>query len=359
MTSFKAPISFSSTSQETIVQRSSHFIGHLNKNWVMQNLPRYMLALSSWKNKIKTNDFQILPEESIDSSIASVNRRKSSFLSLESKKALCTSNQTFHKNWKYTQDPLEFQNHFHRSSILNSLTLEKIVLHSTSGKLYQSPKSSCILDLTFSTLSCQTPTKVYSRKAIAAFKLSKYTLLGVKTTLRNTLKHEFFYKFYFLQAAENSSFTSKSQSQSKSSSLFPNVFEAFKSLASQNSLKHQSSKLSSKSRNSLFDSNLPMDQAERFKGKFKAISFQKSNQNPVDKPKLLQNSKAFVKKGLNHQLSVYNFSSKIKKNHEKVFSTSAIAIKNVFIFNELDSLDYDLFSNLAGFEVMLVSRKLV
>lgn len=293
-----------STSREVLIQRSSHFLGHLQKKWVAQNLRRYLLSLTGWKSCLKESFFQLLPNESTDFLATKTTYTLGSTLS--DGKAKTKAN-----NWKSFQTPFCWQNNKSPSSILNCLNLHKIVLHSTSGKLYQSPKHCALLDLAFLTISCQTPTKVYSRKAVAAFKLSKLSLLGVKTTLRNLLKHEFFYKFYFLQASEHSPFIEKAQHKVKPLPLFPDILTPLKSISLKSSLKHK-----------------------------------------FNKVVLAKNSLHFT---LNKH--IYNQKLMLKKNNSELSFTTAVAIKNLFIFNELDSLDYSSFSNLTGFEIMLIGRK--
>lgn len=139
--------------------RSHSFGGHLNKDWVNQDLRRYQLTYGS---TIKES-FQKIGE-------------------------LSNADSLNNKNWL---------------TLFNCLGLKKITLHSNSGKLLSTPATGAILDLAFSTIGPQTPSKVYSRKSVAGFKLSKRSLLGVKATLRNIVKCEFYYKLYFLTAGEH------------------------------------------------------------------------------------------------------------------------------------------------------------
>lgn len=140
--------------------------------------------------------------------------------------------------------------------LLNVLTLQKIVLHSNSGKLLVDPSNSSNIDLAFSTISCQTPSKIYARKNVSGFKLSKNALLGIQANLRCINAYEFFYKWLFIAASELKS----------------------------NSKIHKN---------------------------YKVLKFKK------------------------------------KVNNINII----FALNNVFVFNELDSLDYHIFSNLSGFEI--------
>jgi hypothetical protein len=200
--------------------RSRNFGGHLNKNWIERDLPRYQITYGCWK----------------------ANEKKSN-----------TKKQV---------------------KVLNSYGLEKIILHSSSGRLLQSPSNSTTIDLAFSTVGCQTPTKVYSRKSIAGFKLSKFALLGAKTTLRNLAKYAFFYKFYFLGAGETNVTAMTKQ--------FRITFGE-----------------------------------QKFSGSALQTTQQQSS-----------------------------------------LSTISLPIKNVFLFNELDSLDYEVFSNMTGFEITFINERL-
>nr|AOC61507.1 ribosomal protein L5 [Rhexinema sarcinoideum] len=367
-----------SSSRKVLIQRSSHFLGHLQKNWVTQNLPRYLLSLNGWKNRLKERFFQLLPNKSNDflpaKTLRSLGDKDAGKLFKSGKTNFFDKQKSCGPKAKNGRDLLKFfcwQNYKKPSSILNSINLHKIVLHSTSGKLYQSPKHCALLDLTFLTISCQTPTKVYSRKAVAAFKLSKLSLLGVKTTLRNILKHEFFYKFYFLQAAEHSSFMSKAQQKITPLPLFPDILTPLKNISFKSSLKHNFNKVALTKNDLHFTLNKHIDKAQnkKIKPTFVAGLNQTSAQSYFKKQELFKNFPTFLysaywqskEKKANKQtyMFVYKNKIKLKKNNLGPFFTTAVAIKNVFIFNELDSLDYDSFSNLAGFEIMLISRKLI
>nr|YP_025777.1 ribosomal protein L5 [Tupiella akineta]AAQ18736.1 ribosomal protein L5 [Tupiella akineta] len=230
--------------------RSRNFVGHLNKNWIERDLPRYQLTFGGWQtNEDKKNNVNlpafVFPVGKVNKDLAS--------------------------SWKARGFPKDAQK---RLKVLNSYGLEKIILHSSSGKLLQAPSSSTTIDLAFSTVGCQTPTKVYSRRSIAGFKLSKSALLGAKATLRNLAKYDFFYKFYFLGAGET------------------NV-----------------TAMTRQSRITLGEQKLAAP-----------YGLQSIQQQPN-------------------------------------LSTTSLAVKNVFLFNELDSLDYDVFSNMAGFEIVFINRR--
>lgn len=286
MTSFKKSSLTSSYLSQN--ERSRHFLGHLNKNWNLQNTSRYIYAVTGWKNILKESDSS---------------------------------------KWSFQKPAL---------SLLNGFLFQQIVLHSTSGKLFQSPKCSTICDLAFSTISCQSVVKVYSRKAIASFKLSKLSLLGAKTTLRSLTKLEFFYKFYFLGAAERSTFASinpqkedtKTMPSGTARVLFPFDHSSFKTPFSQLLSKFSTQKL-------------------------KAISWPGFSVCPAGRGLKTESAKKKLKK----KLSIYKPSLNQKKDFLKLSSSTStsLAVKNVFIFNELDSLGYDLFSNLVGFEITFVS----
>lgn len=201
--------------------RSHSFVGHLNKSWLKQDVPRYQINLEDCQANKSKSDRVKNASTNFAAFVVSQNTRKKAY------------------------------------------ELEKITLHASSGKLLQFPNNSSVIDLAFSTIGCQTPTKIYSRKSIAGFKLSKSALLGAKSTLRNLAKYEFYYKFYFLGSSEPKA-------------------------------------------------NLLAEQFRITLGEQK------------------------------HQL-----------NKRK---TTSLAIKNVFVFNELDNLDYDTFSNLTGFEIHLINR---
>jgi ribosomal protein L5 len=80
--------------------------------------------------------------------------------------------------------------------------LEKIHLHSTSGKLITHPGFCLTLDLATTTIGCQQAHKVVSKKANASFKLAKNAVLGVQTTLRGHMMFQFCYKWYFIYAQQ-------------------------------------------------------------------------------------------------------------------------------------------------------------
>ena len=135
------------------------FMGHQFNSWVKHDLVRYQQLIDGWQFV-----------------------SKGGFIQKRS------------KNVYRAARPIEYTN------ILNCITLEKIVLHSTSGKLLRSPSDCAVLDLAFSTISSQSPRAVYSRKSIAGFKLAKGALLGMKATLNHIAKDELYYKWYFLDS---------------------------------------------------------------------------------------------------------------------------------------------------------------
>jgi hypothetical protein len=226
-----------SNKKKTGINRSRNFGGHLNKNWIERDLPRYQITYGCWQANDKKSNNQLFPTKK---------QRK-------------------------------------RVKVLNSYCLEKIILHSSSGRLLQSPSNSTTIDLAFSTVGCQTPTKVYSRKSIAGFKLSKFALLGAKTTLRNLAKYAFFYKFYFLGAGETNVTAMTKQ--------FRITFGEQKYISSS------------------------------------SLDF-----------------------GCGQKLRTMR--------QQSCLSTTSLPIKNVFLFNELDSLDYEVFSNMTGFEIAFINEPL-
>lgn len=81
--------------------------------------------------------------------------------------------------------------------------LDFIQIHATSGKLIQNPGFCLTLDLANTTICCQKPQKIISKKAVASFKLAKKTVLAVSTTLRNDSMLEFCYKWYFIRSQQD------------------------------------------------------------------------------------------------------------------------------------------------------------
>ena len=145
------------------INRSLYFGGHLNRNWSKYNLLRFKPSLTQAKMESK-------------------DPTKSPFLN--------------------TLD------------VKNLLGLEKITLHTSSGKLLSSPANLVAINLAFGTLGLQVPTQIHSKKSVAGFKLSRGALLGAKSTLRGISAYEFFYKLYYLGAEYSGS------DQKKSSTLF-------------------------------------------------------------------------------------------------------------------------------------------
>lgn len=282
------------------IDRSHSFGGHLNNNWITRDLPRYQLAYERL-----SADF--LKRVAILQNLAATKTLMAKAIKAEGPQGvghlLC---QAFNSQseLKLTEPTKQEAVNTVRYPLFKSVLLDKIILHYNSGKLLQSPSNSTIIDLAFSTMACQTPTKVYSRKSIAGFKLSKFALLGAKTTLRSLAKYEFYYKFYFLGASQT---LTNSATSTQAVSGPPTENLPVKSL--QKTLMTKALKARG-----------PGAKTKQF----------------LDQGRVIFKPLAFSKK-------------------TKLIST-AFAIKNVFVFNELDNLDYDAFSNLAGLEIQLVNR---
>ena len=145
-----------------LTKSSSHaklFGGQLNKNWINKDLRRYNQNLNLGLSPFALSK---LIAHATNSEILNTKKSRES------------------------------------TNLLSYLFVDKIILHSSTGKLLQTPSGSAVISSAFSTIACQTPTKVYSRKSVSGFKLSKSSLLGAKTTLRNLAKLEFYYKWFFL-----------------------------------------------------------------------------------------------------------------------------------------------------------------
>lgn len=269
------------------IDRSHSFGGHLNNNWITRDLPRYQLAYERLSADLFKN-VKILQN------------------------LAATQQGVGHLLCKVGPTKLEAVNAV-RYPLFKSVSLDKIILHYNSGKLLQSPSNSTIVDLAFSTIACQTPTKIYSRKSIAGFKLSKFALLGAKTTLRSLAKYEFYYKFYFLGSSSQTLANSATSSQTVSGPRTEN----------------------------LPVKTLQKRQTNKTLAKIKAWV-----------PGAKNRSKQFIDQAQGRLLKPLASSKKTK------LISTAFAIKNVFVFNELDNLDYDAFSNLAGLEIQLVNRDL-
>jgi len=248
----------------------SYFLGISYQRWITYDLCRYALL---YDQNLAINQISILPLPS------KINLKEDKTKSFINKQPILINNYNTAKKLKNTGMSTKKKQNFVLASLflaslnnvlvfkkpvaterrlLNVLTLQKIVLHSNSGQYLVDPSNSSNLDLAFSTISCQTPSKIYAIKNVSGFKLSKNALLGMKSTLRSINAYEFFYKWLFIAASELKS-NSKIQ-----------------------------------------------------------VTFKK------------------------HQKNI-----KVKAIHQ----TISFALNNVFVFNELDSLDYTLFSNLRGFEI--------
>lgn len=256
--------------------RSHSFGGHLNKNWVNQDLRRYQLTYGS---TLKTTP----PKKGPD--VDSLNNN----------------------NWL---------------TLFNCLGLKKITLHASSGKLLSSPAMGAILDLAFTTIGGGlAPAKVYSRKSIAGFKLSKYSLLGVKATLRNIVKCEFYYKLYFLTAGDQNL---------KSRPPKSNVY--WGGAPREDRLYRFRSSLNPTIEPYCTSKGLNLTGVTK-----KAASpFEQSKQALIQAARRAAVKQGFSVEGPMQSLPV---------------SITSLAIKNVFRFNELDTLDYESFSSISGFEI--------
>jgi hypothetical protein len=268
------------------------FGGHLNKNWMDQDLPRYLLAYNSPTSSRELNS-----------------------------PGLCG-----------------------KSSLLDCLELKTLLLHSTSGKRLSSPSSGPIADLAFTTISCQTPKSVYSRKSIAGFKLNKSSLLGAKATLRKLAKYEFFYKLYFLGARFSNPLLSTKKNFLPCLPIFSDHAKACTKGASQGAeIKRKTRPLGSfltfiSLRNYLF------------------------TLNTLHKCKVCINANQGVaSQGKGREQAKGNISTRkkvsLRRNSGSSLITASLAIKNSFLFNELDILDYDSFSKVGGFEIVFIKQQ--
>lgn len=229
-----------SNSTNSILFRSRNYGGHLNQSWVKNHLPRYQLAYENaeW---IKTRVLPFGPPGSKNEAPPP---------------ARSTS-------------ALHTKNNFEWLKLLNYLKMQKVLLHSSSGKFLQGGSfTPAVTDLAFSTIALQSRLAVYSVKGVAGFKLAPKALLGAKATLRNLKKDEFFYKLYFLAASNSST------------------------------------------------GPVPLIESGPAGG-----DYAKTTTTTRGKPVL------------------------------------SFSVKNVFIFNELDSLDYDSFSSMPGLEVQFLFAK--
>jgi large subunit ribosomal protein L5 len=73
--------------------------------------------------------------------------------------------------------------------------IEKIVLHSSSGKIAQDKKHILPILLGFEYITGQKPATIWSKKSIASFRLRKDSLLGCRVTLRKNALYSFFEKY--------------------------------------------------------------------------------------------------------------------------------------------------------------------
>lgn len=80
-------------------------------------------------------------------------------------------------------------------------TFSKVVIHSTSKKLLNTPELYGPLSLAFSCMSTQTPIMVKSKMSVSAFKVMSGSLIGSKSHLRGNRLTAFCYKWTFLSAA--------------------------------------------------------------------------------------------------------------------------------------------------------------
>jgi hypothetical protein len=283
--------------------RSRSFGGQLNKNWIERDLPRYQLAYGGW----------LISDKKVDSFDAT----------LQSESV---------NNQKYIKVLVN------DGSQMDSYGLEKIILHSSSGKLLQSPSNSAIIYLAFSTVSCQTPTKIHSKNSIAGFKLSKFALLGAKTTLRNLAKYDFYYKFFFLGASETSVTAMIRQSRITLSNG-----KAWKRSRGETPWRKPSEASFSQKSFSAKKSFLTLPSGKAKARKTKIVKPLAKSLEPVfEKPTL---GPCF-----------FDRKSEQKQQQHNLF-TMSLAVKNVFLFNELDNLDYDAFSNMSGFEIVFVNKR--
>ena len=307
--------------------KKSDHIGHLNKGWINYDLRRYRQAFSHSENSqaafysgklhqprsLETSRFnqEVLtfsPNFSKDKQAFSTFtylKKRIKTIGLTFFEAMELYGSTCYK--KNLQNGYDNENALSkiRSNILYDLNLDKIILHSSSGKLLRTPSDCAIIDLAFSTISSQKPKLLYSRSSIAGFKLTQKALLGAMVTLRGLSKLEFYYKWFFLGAGEPYKFSLNKQN----TSFFGTT-------------KHAGA-----------------DQQKRKREGF-----------PLKK-KINQNfDKTTTTLG-------FHFLGKRAKSFKKPqLSSTSTAIKNVFVFTELDKLDYDSFSNMVGFEIQFIKK---
>lgn len=259
------------------ILKSRSYGGHLTKNWVKQDLPRFA---------------QLMADKTTRSKI----------------------------------------------SIFSFARQKKIIMHSSSCKVMQSNSFyPTVIDLAFSTIGCQTPTAVYSRKSIAEFKVAKDSIVGSKTTLRSLLRYDFYYKLYFLAAAIKLSPQEPSTTPEyagKNEHIFPGAQDT-KDFTTRNFLESINSSTNGFIREKNNKNNLQW---------LLKISFPFSLLSPKGKQRL---------KGKEKAPTEYNIRSEdtINKRDSQRQPASQVAVNNVFLFNELDCLEYETFDRMPGFEI--------
>lgn len=224
-------------------------VGHCMERWIKQDLIRYGFCYDTFFHVLKPQDSaNILAQTNGD-----LSQRRGSLM-----QPSCSLMQPLAARGQERPENFDLGN--------------KINIHSTSGKFSQFTNQKNIVDLAFSVIGCQTPTKVAARQSISGFKLSKNADIGSKVSLRNSPKYEFSYKWYFIEAS----------------------------------------------------SLLPLHNLRRCQSK--TMDY--------------------------HSMGAQQF-SKSKKLRAKMLvkSSKSVGIKEAFVFNELDILDYDNFSNMQGFEI--------
>jgi hypothetical protein len=279
------------------ILKSRSYGGHLTKNWVKQDLPRFA---------------QLMADQTTRSKI----------------------------------------------SIFSFARQKKIIMHSSSCKVMQSNSFyPTVIDLAFSTIGCQTPTAVYSRKSIAEFKVAKDSIVGSKTTLRSLLRYDFYYKLYFLAAAIKLSpqepsttpeYAGKNEHSQRTCKATIIVIPQERYFTTRNFLESINSSTSfireKNNKNNL--QWLLQTTPKRVKQRLFPVGGKVALRPIGGKVALRPFGKAPTEDTINTD------SVMLKGNSQRQpASGQGFAVNNVFLFNELDCLEYETFDRMPGFEI--------
>jgi hypothetical protein len=227
-----------------------------------------------------------------------------------------------------------------------------------------------VIDLAFSTIGCQTPTAVYSRKSIAEFKVAKDSIVGSKTTLRSLLRYDFYYKLYFLAAAiklspqepsttpeyagknEHSQRTCKATiiviPQETKDFTTRNFLESINSSTSfireknnKNNLQWLLQTTPKRVKQRLFPVGGKV--ALRPKGKFFNFQLKKTFLGKAPTEDTINTDSVMLKPS--------GDALRLGNSQRQPASGQGFAVNNVFLFNELDCLEYETFDRMPGFEI--------